>query len=107
MPVSESTSVDLPWSTWPAVATTCTGVCAPSAQHCDCLGDHRVVGRVHRAKVEDGPSRLDPSDDGRVVGPESGGMVAVEGYAGRRDGHTGSGARPRDGVAGHDLPGHE
>ena len=51
MPVSAWTSVDLPWSTWPAVPTTRIGSDAPSAVAAR-LGDRVVGGQSTRAQVE-------------------------------------------------------
>ena len=88
IPVRARTRVDLPWSTWPAVATTCTRAepePEPAADEAgQRLGQHRVVGRIDRAQVADGATVVDPGDDRRVVGPQGGGVVAVEADAGRR-----------------------
>ena len=52
VPVSASTSDDLPWSTWPAVATTLIGRSAVGAARRARLDDDVVVGRVDGAEVE-------------------------------------------------------
>ena len=52
VPVSASTSVDLPWSTWPAVATTLTLASPwPRRDHAQRAAESLVVGRVDRAQV--------------------------------------------------------
>ena len=61
MPVRASTSVDLPWSTWPAVATTCIRACRGP-------WPPRRRRRVDRPQVEMVRSVVHPGDDRRVAG---------------------------------------
>jgi len=68
--------VDLPWSTCPAVATTCTAV--RSGDRPEGVGDERVVVGVDRAKVDHGVVVFNASDDRMVESPKHLSMVAVE-----------------------------
>src|SRR3984885_8720813 len=83
IPVSARTSVDFPWSTCPAVATTYIGgipVCGPPSSR-PCRGEDGrdqgvVVGGVDRAQVEQQAAPLDTADDGRDLASADGGPVA-------------------------------
>src|SRR5580693_501771 len=108
IPVRARTSVDFPWSTWPAVAityTVCTRRCGPRSSGArggvdgggDDGGDQGVVvGRVDRAQVKQQAALLEPADDGRDLAPADGrplaerdGEVLVEGEGRARQGDTG------------------
>src|SRR5258706_2056363 len=62
VPVSASTSELLPWSTCPAVATTCIGRVLQTAQ---CRGDQVIVGGVDGAQVEHSHVVAHATDDRR------------------------------------------
>ena len=69
MPVSARTSVDLPWSTWPAVATTCISRAVPAQRRARPSRDERVVvGRSTQRRSSRQPAALDPADDRRLAG---------------------------------------
>ena len=63
VPVRASTSVDLPWSTWPAVATVRTAPIGSAGCSGEGAGDALVVDRVDRAQVAHNSVVLDPGDD--------------------------------------------
>ena len=68
------------------------------------LGQHRVVGRIHGAQVADRAAVVDPGHDRRVVGPQGGGVVAVE--ATPADGRSCPGSEPPPATAtvSHGVP---
>src|ERR1700712_5598034 len=80
-PVSAWTSVDLPWSTWPAVATTYTSVAwvARVVEHPAYGADEYVVLVIgHRNQVEQQPAVDDVTDHGRVAAAQRLGQVCRE-----------------------------
>ena len=93
VPVSAWTSVDLPWSTWPAVATTCTSAprcrSAPSGRAAYRLDERVVVGRATASRSSSSRPSLHAPDDGGVAG-RSGAASAL----GQRD-RGARRARPR------------
>ena len=91
VPVSASTSVDLPWSTWPAVATTLIGRDRPAPRHSTSSSPGSTLRRSRYVR----PSRT-RATIGVAVRPERGEMVAVEHDTARRDRHAGRRAGTRD-----------
>src|SRR5690606_17487680 len=100
MPVSAWISVDLPWSTWPAVATTYTSRLRGGNDG----GPYRVVvlGR-HAPQVEDELITLDPAHDRRVPGAQRRRQRGVEAQAPRGQLHPGRAAAAPPAGRPHDL----
>ena len=67
MPVSARTSVDLPWSTCPAVARTCISPAARRARPC-AAASSSLVGDA--PQVEQAPAALDARDHRRRAAPQ-------------------------------------
>ena len=81
IPVSARTSVDLPWSTWPAVATTCI----ERRLHATAVAEV-AVGR-QRAQVEQAAARSSRPSTGGTAGAQRAGerLGQGDGGAGQRD----------------------
>ena len=63
VPVSARTSVDLPWSTWPAVATTRVGGVASLKPAPECRCERGIVHRIDGAQVADRGVVVHAGDD--------------------------------------------
>ena len=89
IPVSARTSVDLPWSTCPAVAMTCT----VSRRRVDAAATagwparRRVAARRDAAQVDEAAAPLDAGDDAGLAAPQTLGVGL-----GERDGPAGRGS---------------
>src|SRR5664279_2550581 len=78
VPVSARTRVDLPWSTWPAVAITCMSVPGALRGEPDRVDECVVVARVESDEIEQQPAALHPPDDGERTGAQRPGEVGGE-----------------------------